>query len=55
MQSSRTVVAINNDAQAPMLGYADLAVVADWREVVAGMLDELATQPGTTEGANRCG
>ncbi len=42
MQSSRTVVAINNDPEAPMLHHADLAVIGDWQEVVAGMLEALA-------------
>jgi electron transfer flavoprotein alpha subunit len=48
MQSSQTVVAINNDPEAPMLHHADLAVVGDWHEVVAGMLDVMAGdgQPG---------
>jgi electron transfer flavoprotein alpha subunit len=42
MQSSQTVVAINNDPEAPMLHHADLAVLGDWREVAAGMLEVLA-------------
>lgn len=41
MHSARTVVAINTDPEAPMLRHADLAVIGDWREVVAGMLEEL--------------
>ncbi|MCC6226493.1 MAG: electron transfer flavoprotein subunit alpha/FixB family protein [Microthrixaceae bacterium] len=55
MQSSRTVVAVNNDPEAPMLDYADLAVVGDWREVVAGMIDELGAREAATKGADRCG
>jgi electron transfer flavoprotein alpha subunit len=42
MQSSHTVVAINNDPEAPMLHHADLAVIGDWHEVVAGMLEVLS-------------
>lgn len=61
MQTSRTVVAINNDPEAPMLHHADLAVIGDWREVVAGMLEVLSegTEPATpaatreTTGATR--
>lgn len=52
MQSSRTVVAINSDPDAPMFQHADLAVVGDWRDVVGGMLEVLA-QPLQSVGAER--
>ncbi|MCZ7628521.1 MAG: electron transfer flavoprotein subunit alpha/FixB family protein [Microthrixaceae bacterium] len=42
MHSAQTVVAINTDPEAPILRHADLAVVGDWREVVAGMLEVLS-------------
>lgn len=42
MHASRTVVAINSDPEAPMLHHSDLAVVGDWHEVVAGMVEVLS-------------
>ncbi len=41
MRASQRIVAINRDPSAPIFGYADLGVVGDWQEVVAGMLEEL--------------
>jgi electron transfer flavoprotein alpha subunit len=50
MRAAQRIVAINRDPSAPIFGYADLGVVGDWQEVVAGMLDELDT-PVLVEGA----
>lgn len=41
MRSSRRIVAVNNDPDAPIFRYSDLGVVGDWRDVVAGLLDGL--------------
>lgn len=52
MRASQRIVAINRDPSAPIFGYADLGVVGDWQEVVAGMLDELVPA-GASGGAHR--
>lgn len=41
MRSSRRIVAVNSDPDAPIFRFADLGVVGDWRDVVAGLLDGL--------------
>ena len=41
MQSSDIIIAINNDADAPIFKVADFAVINDWKQVVKSMLQEL--------------
>jgi len=43
MADAETVVAINSDDEADIFRFADYGVVGDWREVVSGMLEALAT------------
>ncbi|MEA2626152.1 MAG: hypothetical protein QOD06_2197, partial [Candidatus Binatota bacterium] len=40
-----TIVAINRDAKAPMLRHADLAVIADWNELLVPLSNELGKLP----------
>jgi electron transfer flavoprotein alpha subunit len=39
---ARTIVAVNHDPRAPIFAGCDLGIVADWREVVAYLLEHLA-------------
>jgi electron transfer flavoprotein alpha subunit len=38
-----TVIAINSDPEAPVAGFADLTMVADWREAVPALAEALRT------------
>lgn len=41
MMASKTIVAINTDAEAPMVTKADYAVIGDLKEIVPAIVDEL--------------
>jgi electron transfer flavoprotein alpha subunit len=41
IERARTVVAVNQDRSAPLLGRAQLAAVADWRPVVEALIERL--------------
>jgi electron transfer flavoprotein alpha subunit len=41
IERARTVVAVNQDPSAPLLGRAQLAAVADWRPVVDALIERL--------------
>jgi electron transfer flavoprotein alpha subunit len=41
IERARTVVAVNQDRTAPLLGRAQLAAVADWHPVVEALIDRL--------------
>jgi electron transfer flavoprotein alpha subunit len=41
IERARTVVAVNQDRAAPLLGRAQLAAVADWRPVVEALIERL--------------
>ena len=43
MQTSRTIIAIKKDAEAPIFEAADLGVVGDLFTIVPQLLDELGT------------
>lgn len=40
IQSSNTILAINNDPEAPIFGIADIGIVADWQEVIPQLINE---------------
>jgi electron transfer flavoprotein alpha subunit len=42
MQTSRTVVAVNKDAEAPIFEMADFGVVGDLTEVLPAAAEEIA-------------
>jgi electron transfer flavoprotein alpha subunit len=44
MQTSKTIVAINKDPEAPMLGLADFAVVGDLFSVVPALTQEISNR-----------
>jgi electron transfer flavoprotein alpha subunit len=44
VRSAGTIVAVNPDRQAPIFGFADIGLVADWREVVAEMERQLSAE-----------
>lgn len=46
MQGSKTVVAVNKDAKAPIFAVADLGVVGDLFTVLPGLVDEIARRRG---------
>jgi len=46
IERARTVVAVNRDPSAPLLGRAQLAVVADWRPVVEALIERLRERRG---------
>lgn len=41
MQGARRVMAVNQDPDAPIMAYADLAIVGDWREVLPELISQL--------------
>ena len=41
MRAAGTVLAINNDPDAPVFDAADVGIVGDWREVVPALVDQL--------------
>lgn len=41
MKSSKTIIAVNRDKDAPIIGYADYAIVDDAHNVIAGLLAAL--------------
>jgi electron transfer flavoprotein alpha subunit len=41
MRAAGTVLAINNDPDAPVFAGADIGIVGDWREVVPVLVDQL--------------
>nr|MDQ4008632.1 electron transfer flavoprotein subunit alpha/FixB family protein [Actinomycetota bacterium] len=45
-QSAKTVIAINTDADAPMVTKADYAVIGDLHEIVPALIDEIRSRPG---------
>ncbi len=53
MSRSGFVVAINRDADAAIFEHADVGVVGDWREVVAGMIAGLTHRPAVPGTADR--
>jgi electron transfer flavoprotein alpha subunit len=46
MQGSRTIVAINKDANAPIFGIADLGVVGDAHTVLPALISEVKRRKG---------
>lgn len=45
MRNAKRVVAVNTDPRAPIFSYADLAIVADWRETAEYLLAHLPAVP----------
>jgi electron transfer flavoprotein alpha subunit len=50
MKSSGSVIAINTDRRAPIMGIADLALCGDLSEVVSALLERLPAERVTSEG-----
>jgi electron transfer flavoprotein alpha subunit len=46
MQTSKTILAINKDAEAPIFEIADYGIVGDLFTVVPQLLDEIARRKG---------
>jgi electron transfer flavoprotein alpha subunit len=46
-QSARTIIAINTDADAPMVTKADYAVIGDLHEIVPAVIEEIRSRLGT--------
>ena len=46
IERARTVVAVNQDRAAPLLGRAQLAAVADWHPVVEALIERLRARKG---------
>jgi electron transfer flavoprotein alpha subunit len=46
MMASKTILAINTDAEAPMVTKADYAVIGDVKEVVPAIVEELRGRNG---------
>jgi electron transfer flavoprotein alpha subunit len=53
IERARTVVAVNQDRGAPLLGRAQLAAVADWHPVVEALIERLRARPQATTGRHR--
>ena len=51
--SSKVIIAINTDAEAPMMTKANYAVVGDMHEVVPAINEELRQPPGLTDATRR--
>jgi electron transfer flavoprotein alpha subunit len=46
MMASKTILAINTDAEAPMVTKADYAVLGDLKEIVPAIVEELRSRRG---------
>ena len=46
MQSSKTIVAVNKDAQAPIFDVSDFGVVGDLHAVIPGLIEEIGRRRG---------
>lgn len=50
IQAAETIVAVNADRAAPILGVAHLGVVGDWRPIVTALVDRLRARRAATAG-----